>query len=173
MRVVTASVRHGARNRLRGPSPPAAGCLRLSLKAAPTYPFCHQEKGGPTSHSHEDQSSEATILVDAGRCSPLRRAVPCCRAESAERGGVHSAGRSSVSWVPSGQACLISAILSSSIYAYGTLVQRPPGSCQAILAADSMGRWGEDGLAGISHDKQRRCFSLALWNGQEPIAPAT
>jgi hypothetical protein len=30
-------------------------------------------------------------------------------------------------------------------------------------------RWGEDGLAGISDDKQRLCFGLALWNGKDPI----
>jgi len=30
-------------------------------------------------------------------------------------------------------------------------------------------RWGEDGLAGICDDKQRLCFALALWNGQDPI----
>ena len=30
-------------------------------------------------------------------------------------------------------------------------------------------RWGEDGLAGISDDKQRLCFSLGLWNGKDPI----
>jgi hypothetical protein len=30
-------------------------------------------------------------------------------------------------------------------------------------------RWGEDGLAGISDDKQHLCFSLALWNGNDPI----
>jgi hypothetical protein len=30
-------------------------------------------------------------------------------------------------------------------------------------------RWGEDGLAGISDDKQLLCFSLALWNGKDPI----
>ena len=30
-------------------------------------------------------------------------------------------------------------------------------------------RWGEDGIAGISDDKQRLCFALALWNGQDPI----
>jgi hypothetical protein len=29
--------------------------------------------------------------------------------------------------------------------------------------------WGEDGLAGLSDDKQRLCFSLALWNGRDPI----
>ena len=29
--------------------------------------------------------------------------------------------------------------------------------------------WGEDGLAGISDEKQRLCFALALWNGQDPI----
>ncbi len=30
-------------------------------------------------------------------------------------------------------------------------------------------RWGEDGLAGLSDDKQRLCFALALWNGMDPI----
>jgi hypothetical protein len=29
--------------------------------------------------------------------------------------------------------------------------------------------WGEDGLAGISDDKQWLCFALALWNGKDPI----
>jgi len=29
--------------------------------------------------------------------------------------------------------------------------------------------WGEDGLAGISDDKQRLCFAVALWNGKDPI----
>ncbi len=30
-------------------------------------------------------------------------------------------------------------------------------------------RWGEDGLGGISDDRQRLCFALALWNGRDPI----
>ena len=30
-------------------------------------------------------------------------------------------------------------------------------------------RWGEDGLAGLSDDKQRLCFAVALWNGRDPI----
>src|SRR5262245_8383318 len=30
-------------------------------------------------------------------------------------------------------------------------------------------RWGEDGLAGVSNDKQQLCLSLALWNGHDPI----
>src|ERR1700744_103909 len=30
-------------------------------------------------------------------------------------------------------------------------------------------RRGEDGLAGISDDKQLLCFALALWNGNDPI----
>jgi hypothetical protein len=30
-------------------------------------------------------------------------------------------------------------------------------------------RWGEDGLSGVSDDKQRLCFALALWNGADPI----
>jgi hypothetical protein len=29
--------------------------------------------------------------------------------------------------------------------------------------------WGEDGLAGISDDKQKLCFAIALWNGADPI----
>src|SRR5262245_30038172 len=30
-------------------------------------------------------------------------------------------------------------------------------------------RWGEDGLAGVSDDRQYLCFALALWNGKDPI----
>ena len=30
-------------------------------------------------------------------------------------------------------------------------------------------RWGEDGIAGISDDQQLLCFSVAVWNGQDPI----
>ena len=30
-------------------------------------------------------------------------------------------------------------------------------------------RWGEDGLGGLSDDKQRLCFALALWNERDPI----
>jgi len=30
-------------------------------------------------------------------------------------------------------------------------------------------RWGEDGLAGLSDDKQLVCVALALWNGTDPI----
>ena len=30
-------------------------------------------------------------------------------------------------------------------------------------------RWGEDGIAGLSDDKQRLCFALALWNGRDAI----
>src|SRR5687768_303236 len=30
-------------------------------------------------------------------------------------------------------------------------------------------RRGEDGLAGISDDRQQLCFALALWNGKDPI----
>jgi hypothetical protein len=29
--------------------------------------------------------------------------------------------------------------------------------------------WGEDGLGGISDDRQRLCFALVLWNGKDPI----
>jgi hypothetical protein len=30
-------------------------------------------------------------------------------------------------------------------------------------------RWGEDGIAGYSDHKQRICFSVAMWNGRDPI----
>jgi len=30
-------------------------------------------------------------------------------------------------------------------------------------------KWGEDGIAGISDDKQLLCFALALWNGKDPV----
>jgi len=30
-------------------------------------------------------------------------------------------------------------------------------------------RWGEDGLAGVSDDRQHLCLALALWNGRDPI----
>ena len=30
-------------------------------------------------------------------------------------------------------------------------------------------RWGEDGLLGISDDRQRLCLAVALWNGKDPI----
>jgi len=29
--------------------------------------------------------------------------------------------------------------------------------------------WGEDGLAGVSDEKQLLCFSVAVWNGKDPI----
>src|ERR1700690_711537 len=30
-------------------------------------------------------------------------------------------------------------------------------------------RWGEDGIAGISDDRQQLCFALSLWNGKDTI----
>ncbi|HSE42622.1 MAG TPA: glucosidase, partial [Acidobacteriota bacterium] len=30
-------------------------------------------------------------------------------------------------------------------------------------------RWGEDGIGGISDDRQKLCFALALWNKKDPI----
>lgn len=30
-------------------------------------------------------------------------------------------------------------------------------------------RWGEDGLAGLSDAEQNLCFSIAVWNGQDPL----
>ncbi len=34
-------------------------------------------------------------------------------------------------------------------------------------------RWGEEGIAGISDRKQLLCFSLAFWNGKDPILKET
>ncbi len=30
-------------------------------------------------------------------------------------------------------------------------------------------RWGEDGIAGISDERQRLCLAIAMWNGRDPI----
>ena len=37
------------------------------------------------------------------------------------------------------------------------------------MARSKAYRWGEEGIAGISDDKQHLCLSLALWNGQDPM----
>src|SRR5882672_4191443 len=37
------------------------------------------------------------------------------------------------------------------------------------MARSKAYRWGEDGIAGICDDQQTLCFSLALWNGLDPI----
>jgi glycogen debranching enzyme len=37
------------------------------------------------------------------------------------------------------------------------------------MARSKAYRWGEEGIAGISDNKQTLCFSLAMWNGQDPI----
>ena len=37
------------------------------------------------------------------------------------------------------------------------------------MARSKAYRWGDDGLAGISDRYQLLCFSLALWNGRDPI----
>jgi hypothetical protein len=37
------------------------------------------------------------------------------------------------------------------------------------IARSKAYRWGEDGIAGISDERQFLCFAIALWNGQDPI----
>lgn len=37
------------------------------------------------------------------------------------------------------------------------------------MARSKAYRWGEDGIAGISDERQRICFAIALWNGQDAI----
>jgi len=44
----------------------------------------------------------------------------------------------------------------------------PGNICRTTMRAARVSL-GEDGIAGISDDQQRLCFSLALWNGCDPI----
>jgi hypothetical protein len=37
------------------------------------------------------------------------------------------------------------------------------------MARSKTWRWGEEGIAGISDNKQNLCFALALWNKKDPI----
>src|SRR6266699_128669 len=59
--------------------------------------------------------------------------------------------------------------------AWGTVREdySPDGNAWEYLSHDAARsrayRWNEDGLAGISDDKGRMCFALALWNGNDPI----
>jgi hypothetical protein len=58
---------------------------------------------------------------------------------------------------------------------WGTIREdyRPSGDTWSAFTHDEARsrayRWGEDGLAGISDDRQRLCLALALWNGQDAI----
>ncbi len=49
----------------------------------------------------------------------------------------------------------------------------PDGDAWEYVTHDDAGsrayRWGEEGIAGISDDKQILCFALSFWNGQDPI----
>lgn len=59
--------------------------------------------------------------------------------------------------------------------AWGTVREdySPDGNAWKYLTHDQARsrayRWGEDGIAGISDDKQHLCFALAFWNGQDSI----
>ena len=49
----------------------------------------------------------------------------------------------------------------------------PHGTAWEYLSHDAARgrayRWGEDGIAGVSDDRQLLCLALALWNGRDPI----
>jgi hypothetical protein len=49
----------------------------------------------------------------------------------------------------------------------------PTGECWSYFPHDHARsrayRWGEDGLLGLCDRQGRMCFSMALWNGQDPI----
>src|SRR5205809_2207407 len=59
--------------------------------------------------------------------------------------------------------------------AWGTVREdySPYGNAWEYLSHDAARsrayRWGEDGLAGVSDDKQFLCLAVALWNGRDPI----
>ncbi len=60
--------------------------------------------------------------------------------------------------------------VSGAPFAKITVVMAPPGNTSLTEHARSRAyRWGEDGLGGISDRLQRICFSIALWNGKDPI----
>ena len=44
-----------------------------------------------------------------------------------------------------------------------------PGTISLTIRPARAYHWGEDGLAGISDAEQLLCFSVALWNGKDPI----
>lgn len=37
------------------------------------------------------------------------------------------------------------------------------------MARSKAYRWGEDGIAGLSDNKQQYCFAVSMWNGNDPI----
>lgn len=43
------------------------------------------------------------------------------------------------------------------------------GSFPFEMASARAYRWGEDGIAGLADDRQLLCFSVAMWNGRDPI----
>ncbi|MCC7241017.1 MAG: glucosidase [Acidobacteria bacterium] len=49
----------------------------------------------------------------------------------------------------------------------------PHGDAWGYLSHDAASsrayRWGEDGIAGLSDDRQWLCLAVALWNGRDPI----
>ncbi|HKI13760.1 MAG TPA: glucosidase, partial [Roseiarcus sp.] len=59
--------------------------------------------------------------------------------------------------------------------AWGTVREdySPDGEAWDYLSHDQARsrafRWSEDGLGGVSDDRQHLCFALALWNGRDPI----
>jgi hypothetical protein len=86
---------------------------------------------------------------------------------SAEKARLHEADAKSVSWRKWGPYL--------SERQWGTVREdySQDGNAWNYLTHDQARsrayHWGEDGLAGISDDQQLLCFSMALWNGHDPI----
>src|SRR5262245_51426726 len=88
-------------------------------------------------------------------------------AKDAERDRLEETRRQGVPWLAWGPYL--------SERQWGTVREDESDSCDAWnsfshdQARSRAYRWGEDGLAGISDDRQLLCFALALWNGKDPI----
>ena len=64
----------------------------------------------------------------------------------------------------------ISVSASGEPFARTTVRAAMPGRRSPTIRPDFVSyRWGEDGLAGFSDDRQQLCLALALWNGHDPI----
>ena len=103
-------------------------------------------------------------------CSPKRRSSPLAKPGNHECGtGAPDAGTRA-----QGALAALGALPQRTAVGNGPRglqpVRRRLGSTSRTITARSRAyRWGEDGIGGISDNKQRLCFAPAFWNGKDPI----
>jgi len=113
---------------------------------------------GPADAANAGHGSAPADAANAGRSAP---------AEAAERARLDEAHDAGVPWRAWGPYL--------SERQWGTVREdySADGDAWSYFSHDQARsrayRWGEDGIAGISDDKQRMCFGLTLWNGHDPI----